>query len=340
MAKKKKIHRIPLHKVIEGHFLWCSSLRYSPNTINDYKTTFRYFMDFVGAETVLDDITPADVEAFLAHMADSPITYMQGVTEQYAKGNERKRRRSAKTLRNYHTGLSSLWTYATTHDYASEHILHDVKGAYVPKVPVQPLTADEVKKLLKACTRTRPYKNKVSHVTNWRITSERDKAIIAMAVETGLRASELCDLKIKDVIFGVGGGNVYVESGKGDKSRQVPFGPKCASILHKWTIVRDSFEPNDPFFINLQRNAGMAMQRAVLGRLIKRIGKKAGIRVTPHRLRHTAACMMVQNGMNAFTVQRILGHENINTTMRYVRAANIDMEKAMRNASPLQNIRL
>ena len=82
------------------------------------------------------------------------------------------------------------------------------------------------------------------------------------------------------------------------------------------------------------------MTRDVLTRHVKRLGKRAEVKCSPHLLRTTAACLMVQNGMGVLELQRIMGHSDVATTMRYVRAAQIDIREAMRTASPLDNLRL
>lgn len=82
------------------------------------------------------------------------------------------------------------------------------------------------------------------------------------------------------------------------------------------------------------------MTRGGVLQLIKKLGRKINIDVSPHDLRRTAATLMVKNGMNAFDVQRILGHSNIKTTQRYVAAAQINLEEAMKRYSPLDSLRL
>lgn len=341
MATKNRFRPISLYQCIQGHHLWCNSRKISPRTIADYTNTFTLFTQFIDPNTPLDDITEIDIQAFLQHMAETPVDILKGAVANYTT-TKKPRRRSAKTLQNYHTALSSLWTYATKHNYAHEHIPHQVTPPKVHKKPIIPLTQEQAIQLLRATNNTRQYHNKPG-TTNHRATHERDRAIIGLLLETGLRASELCNLRIKDVTFTREGGSVYVKDGKGEKDRAVPFAPRCASWLHAWLMIRPDLGNDDedgPFFCNQYMNKGLSLDRRTLGSMVKRLGKKVGLRVNPHLLRTTAACLMVQNGVTAWELQRIMGHSDINTTMRYVKAANVDLVKAMKRASPLSKLRL
>lgn len=337
MASRKN-RNLTLSKAIQGHLIHCRAADFSQNTILDYQNTFRQFIAYLGDESrLIGDITAAEVQAFMAHMAGEEIPVCQGVTSAYKTGRTKKR--SPKTLRNYHTALAALWTWATANGFAREHILRDVQAPKVNQTPIQPLTSANIIDLLRACDDSRPWRTKPL-TRNFRPTAERDKAIIALFVETAMRAEELIALRIKDITFNKTGGQALIRKGKGNKQRWVPFSRRCAKFLHDWLLIRAEYQENDPLFVNLKRNAGLPMTRQVVARQILRLGKKIGIHVTPHRLRTTAACMMVRNGMTAWELQRIMGHSDISTTMRYVKAALIDLDQAMANASPLDNLRL
>lgn len=335
--KRKRTRNITLNQAIRGHLVHCRSAAYSEHTLSDYQNTFRQLLEFLDGETIINDIKPAQIESFMAFKAAEPFNACQGVVAEYDNGKTRNR--SAKTLRNYHTALSSLWTWATENSYAGQHIIRQVQPPKVHQPPIQPLSAADVIALLRACDESKPWHNKPL-TRNYRPSAERDKAIIAIFVETAIRADELVKLRIRDVTFNQHGGQLMVHEGKGGKSRWVPFSRRCAKYLHDWLLIRRQTGADDPLFVNLKRNFGLPMTRQVVARNIKRLGQKTGIHVTPHRLRTTAACMMVRNGMTGWELQRIMGHSDITTTMRYVRAARIDLDLAMANASPLDNLRL
>lgn len=133
---------------------------------------------------------------------------------------------------------------------------------------------------------------------------------IAFLASTGLRVGEFCKLKKEDII----GDRVRV-IGKGDKERFVP-------IIRKWF----SFEI-EPIFWKRRTKSKMWY-------IVKRYGKLAtgDDDITPHTLRHSFATQLIREGIDIVTVKEILGHTNINTTLKYVHLAGMDIEKALRDA--------
>jgi len=339
MAKSKAICRnITLQRAIEGHIIHCRAADFSENTINDYLNTFRQLLAYLADDSLLiADITAAQLQQFMAFKATEKIAGCQGAAAAYSHGTYRTR--SAKTLRNYHTALCSLWTYALQHNLVDTHVMRQVPAPQVHAQPIQPLSDSQIVDLLRACRYTHSWHNNPLARTR-RPTAERDRAIVGLLVETAIRATELVQLRIDDARFNRSGGHLIVRLGKGEKMRYVPFSRRCSAYLHDWLLLRYDCRPRDPLFINLKRNEGLPMTRKVVARLLKRLGNKIEVHVTPHKLRTTAACLMVRNGMTAWELQRIMGHNDINTTMRYVRAARIDLDAAMADASPLQNLRL
>lgn len=332
----RKIRPIQLSAAIDGHLRHVASSM-SRHTVADYKNTHGRFLEFM-SDVPFSTITPDDVERFLVVMRETPIE-PAGVA---ANGNRQRvqpRYRRPKTLANMHTALSALWTWAVKRGYAAEHIVQQTARPKHNAEPVRPLSESEVVALIRACNESRPWQN-APLTTNYRPTAERDKAIVGLLVETAVRVSELCQLHVRDVSFYRGGGNIHVDLGKGNKSRDVPFSRRCARLLEDWLNTRPGVGPDDPLFVNVNRNDGLPMTRDNVLKLISRLGKKVNITVSPHLLRTTAACMLAKNGCTAWKLKEIMGHSDINTTMRYVRAATLDLDEAMRKASPLDNLRL
>lgn len=332
MVKQKS--RILLSGAIEGHLRYVSSA-YSVATHRDYAKTHSAFLEFLG-DVDFYDIEAADVERFLIHMRETPIE-LAGVTVGHKLQTVRYRR--PKTLLNLWIGLSALWTWGVKRGYAAEHVVRMVPKPRHRPEPIVPLSEVEVVKLMRACELSRAWHN-APLTNNARPTVERDKAIIGLFVETALRVSELCGLKVKDVHFYRGGGRVHVDLGKGGKSRDVPFSKRCAKLLRAYIDTMPGVKEETPLFVNVGRNEGLAMTRGNVLKLVSRLGEKAGVEASPHKLRTTAACLLVKNGCTAWKLKEIMGHEDITTTMRYVTAATLDLDEAMLRASPLDNLRL
>lgn len=197
---------------------------------------------------------------------------------------------------------------------------------FVPavRVPAQskkqkmPLSDDEVRALLRACL------------------NPRDKAMLLLILDTGLRSREVRELRRSEV--DLSGRLVWVASGKGGKSRQVPFSSATARALRGWDEVR---EPETPwFFHNADHEYGTQMSVWHVNRTFARLGERAGIEgpVGPHRLRHTFGRSFIAQGGDVYSLQRMLGHTTLSTSMIYVNLSGKDLANVHRQVSPVVNV--
>ncbi|RJX17222.1 MAG: integrase [Desulforudis sp.] len=151
----------------------------------------------------------------------------------------------------------------------------------------------------------------------------RDRALLAVLVHAGLRASEAVNLKIQDVIIRERSGHVAVRRGKGGKYREVPLNATARKMIQEWLSDHPGGEWLFP-----GRNSDPLTSRAAQKRL-KELGRLAGVEVTPHRLRHTFCKMLVDAGESLDRVATLAGHANLNTTARYIRPGMQDLERAV-----------
>ena len=192
------------------------------------------------------------------------------------------------------------------------------------KLLPQVMTEGEIERLLDSCDDAGRSEKKIA-------TGLRDRTMIEMAYDCGLRASELCALKISDI--DETSGVMYVR-GKGDKERMVPYVGTLRSAVRKYL---DEARPillgkggdtqvakkNDFLFLSA---TGRAMNRGELWNIVQKRGKRAGIaraRLHPHVLRHSFATHLQRRGMDLRTLQELLGHSSIATTEKY---AHLDTE--------------
>ncbi len=305
----------------------------SPHTLADYQTAYRYFTKFLQADPPISEITKNDVVAFMAAMA-TDTTPPNGIAARPAKP------RSKKTLLNYHIALSSLWSFAVAEGYVSDHIVHQVPRPKPHPKAIEAYTDQEIRAMAQACKRTASWKNKPL-VDSERVTASRDMAIILLLVDVGLRNAELRDLTMNDVDWK--NNRVIVRQGKGDKMRILTFGNETRRALRRYLQDRsaEAEQYGDYLFVNMLRYRGHKMNSAGLTKMIRRIGNVAGVKnATVHRFRHTAAIKRLQAGMDAFQVKEMMGHSQMETTMRYVRIAQVDLQDAMKRTSPVDNLRL
>jgi integrase/recombinase XerD len=186
------------------------------------------------------------------------------------------------------------------------------------------LTDEEVEALVKApdCTS---------------FLGRRDHALLLLAIQTGLRVSELVGLKCEDVVLGTG---AHVRClGKGRKERTTPLTSKTAVVLKAWLNELDA-EPAAPLFPTRQ---GIPLSRYGVTVLVARHAEAAAAscrslaakKVSPHVLRHTAAMRLLHAGVDTSVIALWLGHEGIQTTQIYVHADLSLKERALARTAPI-----
>jgi integrase/recombinase XerD len=167
-------------------------------------------------------------------------------------------------------------------------------------------------------------------------TGRRDHALLATAVQTGLRASELTALSLNDVHLGAG---AHVSClGKGRKQRITPLTGSTVTVLKNWTAERAGL-PADPLF---PARTGTRMSRDALERRIARHAATAALscptlaekKISPHVMRHTAAMRLLNAGVDTTVIALWLGHESVATTQVYIHADLALKERALARTAP------
>ena len=165
----------------------------------------------------------------------------------------------------------------------------------------------------------------------------RDQALLLVAVQTGLRVSELIGLQRADIALGSG---AHVRcNGKGRKQRATPLRPETVAFMESW-LCETPCDPQVPVFPNRR---GGTMSRDAVERLVARHCKTAQQhcpslrrkRVTPHVLRHTAAMELLRSGIDRTVIALWLGHESVETTQVYLHADMAMKEKALSMVAPI-----
>lgn len=286
----------------------------SPATVAAYRDTFRLLLGFISdrAGTTpnkigIEDLDAPTISAFLDHL-------------------ELERHNSARTRNARLAAIRSLFHYA-----AVQHPEHAAVIARVLAIPqkrfdkktVSYLTDSEVAALLAAPDRGR-----------WE--GRRDRALLAVAIQTGLRVTELCGLDCGDVSLDTGP-HVRCE-GKGRKQRAVPLTANTVAVLRVWLHERGAL-PAEPLF---PTRTGRRLTRGAVERRVathatiaaQRCPTVADKTVTPHVLRHTAAMALLQAGVDIAVIALWLGHEDIRATQMYLHADLAIKERALALVAP------
>ncbi len=279
-----------------------NTLNRSPNTVKSYVRHVKHFMDTITIS--VKKINKQHIENYIAEFYD----------KQYSSNTISMKIRSIKRFFEYLEQTDQIFIDP------SEQIKEPREKQTLPK---DILTIEEANQLLEQPDLSMPI-------------GIRDRSIMELFYSTGIRLDELCSLKINDV--DISAEIVRVNNGKGQKDRIVPMGDYAAKFLDKYiTKVRPHltrFCPiNENLFVNM---FGHPIDGQSVYVMIKKYSQKAGINkeVSAHTFRHTFACLMLKNGADIRAVQKMLGHERLYTTQRYIRSLKIDLKKIHENTHP------
>lgn len=161
-------------------------------------------------------------------------------------------------------------------------------------------------------------------------TAIRNHAIVMVAINSGLRISEICNLKVQHVVINPRSGSIQVNNGKGDKSRTIPLNADSRTALALWLDARAEWLKE----LGIQTDAcwvGKTGSMSVSGieYQYNRVASTAGVPTGIHRLRHTCITRLVGNNVPLPVVQKIAGHSSIQTTMSYTEVTDEQMQSAI-----------
>ena len=311
------------HETIKGQ---------SPLTIGEYYLDLRMFLRFMKLmrnempiHTNLDDIpikdidldfirdiTTSDIFDFLSYLANDRTQNPDSPAPEYGiSPTARARKLSA---------LKSFYKYLTVRTkQLQDNPVADLEYPKLRKSLPKYLTLEQSSVLLRAVSGQK---------------QARDYAILMLFLNCGIRRSELVGLNLTDVYED----RIRVV-GKGNKERFVYFGSACRKAIDAYLPVRHKQVLTDNRALFGSRNGNRVSTDAVHA-LVKKAFLKAGLDATQfsaHKLRHTAATMMLSGGVDVKTVQEVLGHENLNTTQIYTHIENTELKLAA-EANPLSKL--
>lgn len=301
-------------------------------TISEYYLDLRMFLRFIKLmrgdmpiHTRIDDIdirdvnidfirgiTTSDIFDFLSYLANDRTANPDAPAPEYGiSASSRSRKLSA---------IKSFYKYLTVRTkQLQENPVADLEYPKLRKSLPKYLTLEQSAALLQSVSGT---------------NEKRDYAILMIFLNCGIRRSELVGLNITDV---------YEDRlrvvGKGNKERFVYFGTPCRKAIDAYMAERSKIVLTDNRALFGSRN-GNRISVSAVHRLVEKALLQAGLDATQfsaHKLRHTAATMMLSGGVDVKTVQEVLGHENLNTTQIYTHIENTELKIAAQ-ANPLSKL--
>ena len=312
------------HEAIQGH---------SRKTVDEYYLDLRNFFRYIKIEknkvprnTEFDAIDISDVDLDLVRSVNlsdvySYMNYLSRDRAQHPNSPETDYGLKATSRARKVAAIRSFYKYLTN------------KAKLLSENPMQDLDAPKMKKALPRYLDLDGSIQLLESVDG--DFQERDRCILTLFLNCGLRISELIGLNLTDVR-----GEQLRVLGKGNKERMLYLNEACIQAIQDYLAVRDNQRAIDKNALFLSRRR-TRISKAAVEKLVKKYLLKAGLDSTqysPHKLRHTAATLMLQNGVDVRTLQEVLGHENLNTTQIYTHVDNENLRAAAK-ANPLGKIK-
>lgn len=283
--------------------LHCRSQRYSPKSIEFYDNLLPPFFNWLAEQGVshVDNVTSHHIRA---HLVNKQTVFVDTDHEREASGH---------TVHAVARAIRAFFNFCVAEEWLTASPMRTVKMPRRPTKVLEAYTKIELKLLLNACT------------------SDREKTIIYLLLDTGVRNSECVSLRAGDVKWEMN--SLSVIRGKGEKDRVVYFGAKTARYLIRHMR---GLESNDYLFPN--SHTGKKMNRNGLTQLLRRIGKAAGVQCTAHKFRRTFAINSLRNGMDIYTLAKLMGHTDITVLRAYLPLVNSDLRVAQERYGVVDNL--
>ena len=309
------------HETIQGH---------SPKTVDEYFLDLRSFFRYLKLEKRLvpkdtpmesipiDDVdiqlirsvTLTDVYAYMSYLSRDRAAHPNSPDTSYGLSASSRARKVA-TIRSFYKYLTNKAKLLT------ENPMQDLDSPRLKKSLPRYLDLEESVELLESVDGA---------------NSVRDYCILTLFLNCGLRISELVGLNVTDVR-----GDQLRVLGKGNKERVLFLNEACQQALQDWLTERNMLTLIDKEALFITHQNRRRISRAAVHKLVKKHLAASGLDSTQysaHKLRHTAATLMLQNGVDVRTLQEVLGHDHLNTTQIYTHVDSDDLRTAAR-ANPL-----
>lgn len=269
----------------------------SPATIGAYRSDLKLFLEFLqdaGCPLEVEQVTPEVLRRYLAGMSAAGLSASTRARRLYA--------------------LRSLWQYLETAELITQNPCRKLSAPRRRQQLPNCLSVDECAHLLAACDD--------NHYVD---LAFRDRAILSVLIYQGLRRAEPLGLQLGDVDLGAM--TLLVRRGKGGTSRLMPLAEPAAGAVADWLKMRPTCASAALFVTR----GGRPMSAKDLQRMFRRTVARAGLRegITLHTLRHSFATMLLREGVDMRTLQRLLGHASIETTALYLHVDTEDLRGAI-----------
>lgn len=306
-AKNHDTFRFPLHQEIDEFLLDRRARGLTKKTLLYYRHGLTLFRDFLTAQGIKTtaDVLPNHIRLFLVHL------------EEMGKSEGGR-------VNVYGAVRSFLYWFGA--EYAPDAWKNPIqdKRIVTPKrgeEPMEPVSLEEFHQLLAACK-------------GGRLVDERDRAMLLVLLDTGVRKQELVDLRVGDVDLRTG--EIAVKRGKGRTPRTVIFGAATKKALRSYAKQLPSQVADAPLWVT--RSGGKLTAQGAREALRRRAVRAGLEEIGFHRFRYAFAVNYLRNGGDLATLRRLLGHKSLKVMERYLKLLTDDLKIAHGRASPVDNL--
>ena len=307
----KEVFFMLLEDVLKEYLYDCQLRKLSERTIKSLRNNNNRLFQFLGCTNAifeLEEVRRVHIQALINNLSElgHKETYINSLIKSFR----------------------AFFRYCEDEGYIKESPMNKVRFQKEEIPVILTFNDDEIRKM-------------VGHYSGRRFLEQRNKLIIVMLLDSGIRNSELCDIKLEDVHE-----NAIKIHGKGKKIRYVPLTPAINKALIRYLRIRDSYVLDKYTYqveYLLLSQKGKRLTPETIERVVRDCGKECGVReelrCSPHTCRHFYAQTQLKNGCDLFTVSRLLGHSNINITKRYLNSMGVeDVMELAKKTTPLRNL--
>lgn len=287
----------------------CKARKLSDKSISNYQKQLRYLLRYLEAEfqvNQVEEVRSFHIKQFLVDMAD------KGRKPQY--------------INDLLKVFKTFFNYMKKEGYIKERPTASIHNMKQPKVKIITFSEDEIRKML-------------GYYQGRNFLNIRNRTMIALFFDTGMRLTEVMTLRPEQIRE-----DSIIVHGKGNKERLVPVSAYLAKALMQYQMVREAyFEAKLPErYLFVSKNGRKLTQEAitkVLKKAAADVGVNCNVRVSPHTCRHTFAHLQLKNGLDLYSLSRLMGHESVAITQRYLEGIKDDqvLRKAQKSGV-LQNL--
>ncbi|MBP6963843.1 MAG: tyrosine-type recombinase/integrase [Armatimonadetes bacterium] len=289
-----------MNAAVNGFMNYCRAKNLSPNTISYYRYRLQAFERFCADSPVApENVTPERIREFLTAEAEE---------------------KSATTANHAYLTLQAFFNFLVSDGFIAENPMQRVDRVKRRRTVIETFTQEQVERILSSCGKD--------------FVGVRDRAMILVMVDCGLRVSELCGLTMDDISWTE---QTLLVVGKGDIERVVPFGQAARQALTQFMARRGALDTKTVFVSTLGQPLNRHRARDIIKARCKEAGV-TGVRCSPHTFRHTCAVWYLRNGGDVFSLQKLLGHSDLTMTRRYCELSQTDVADKHRLYSPADKL--